>query len=62
MAKSIRQVYYSVLYLAIAAFGIVSCTTTLKNYNPDKKFAVAYLQSDYTLMRNILEKKHPSLY
>ncbi len=38
------------------------CATSFKNYNPDKKFSRQELQSDYTLLRNILEKKHPSLY
>jgi hypothetical protein len=33
-----------------------------KNYSPDKKFSQDELQKDYTLLRNILEKKHPSLY
>ena len=38
-----------------------SCVAT-KNYNPQKKYSPQQLQSDYTLLRNILEKKHPSLY
>jgi hypothetical protein len=33
-----------------------------KNYNPDKKYSPQQLQQDYSLLRNILEKKHPSLY
>ena len=33
-----------------------------KNYNPSKKFTKAELQQDYTLLRNILESKHPALY
>ncbi len=33
-----------------------------KNYNPGKKFPKKELQQDYTLLRNILEKKHPALY
>jgi hypothetical protein len=39
-----------------------SCATTVKNYNPSKKYSVRELQHDYSLLRNILEKKHPSLY
>lgn len=38
-----------------------SCTVS-KNYNPNKKYSKEELQQDYTLLRNILEKKHPSLY
>jgi len=33
-----------------------------KNYNPGKKFSKEELQQDYSLLRNILEKKHPALY
>lgn len=39
-----------------------SCATSFKNYHPDKKFSRKELQSDYTLLRKILEEKHPSLY
>jgi hypothetical protein len=38
-----------------------SCSVS-KNYNPDKKYSKEVLQEDYTLLRNILEKKHPALY
>lgn len=38
-----------------------SCSVS-KNYNPDKKYSKEALQEDYTLLRNILQKKHPSLY
>jgi hypothetical protein len=38
-----------------------SCSVS-KNYNPDKKYSPRQLKQDYTLLRNILEKKHPSLY
>ena len=40
---------------------LYSCATT-KNYNPQKKYSSQQLQQDYSLLRNILEKKHPSLY
>lgn len=40
---------------------LYSCATT-KNYDPQKKYAAGQLQQDYSLLRNILEKKHPSLY
>jgi hypothetical protein len=38
-----------------------SCSVS-KNYSADKKYPKEKLQEDYTLLRNILEKKHPSLY
>lgn len=40
---------------------LCSCSVS-KNYNPDKKYSKEELQQDYTLLRNILENKHPSLY
>ncbi len=40
---------------------LYSCAST-KNYDPQKKYAAQQLQQDYTLLRNILETKHPSLY
>ena len=38
-----------------------SCSAS-RNYNPNKKFSPEELRSDYSLLRNILEEKHPSLY
>lgn len=38
-----------------------SCSVS-KNYNPNKKYSKDELQQDYTLLRNILEKKHAALY
>jgi hypothetical protein len=40
---------------------LASCAAS-KQYNPDRKFSRKELQNDYTLLRNILEQKHPSLY
>ena len=40
---------------------LCSCSAS-KNYNANKKYSKEELQQDYTLLRNILEKKHPSLY
>lgn len=55
----------SVLF-RMAAFLILpflfSCSSSLKNYDPAKKYARTELQADYSLLRNILETKHPSLY
>ena len=41
---------------------LVACVSTQKNYTPYKKYPKQELQKDFTLLRNILEKKHPSLY
>ncbi len=41
---------------------LYSCATSSKNYDPAKKYSQKDLQKDYTVLRNILEKKHPSLY
>ena len=40
---------------------LANCSLS-KNYSADNKFPKEKLQEDYTLLRNILEKKHPSLY
>ena len=40
---------------------LTSCSVS-KNYSADKKYPKEELQEDYSLLRNILEKKHPSLY
>ncbi len=40
---------------------LCSCAGT-RNYTPAKKYPKQLLQKDFTLLRNILEKKHPSLY
>lgn len=40
---------------------LFSCSVS-KNYNPNKKYSKEQLQEDYTLLRNILETKHPALY
>ena len=48
------------LLVVIVIFG--SCATSNKNYNPGKKYSRQQLQQDYSLLRNILEQKHPALY
>jgi hypothetical protein len=40
---------------------LYSCAST-KNYDPQKKYSAKQLQQDFSLLRNVLEKKHPSLY
>ncbi len=45
-------------------FAIVlsSCSVTKTPYTPNKKYSKQVLQKDFTLLKNILETKHPSLY
>jgi hypothetical protein len=53
------------IFIAAAALLFVSlssCSVTNSSYNADKKYPKEALQHDFTLLRNILEKKHPSLY
>jgi Peptidase family S41 len=49
------------IFLACIIF-LSSCSVTNKNYTPYKKYPKEILQQDYTLLKNILEKKHPALY
>jgi len=51
-----RRLFY--LFLLPLFF---SCSVS-RDYNPNKKYSKEQLQQDYSLLRNILEKKHPSLY
>ena len=48
------------LFISICCIALTSCSVS--NYSADKKYPKEKLQEDYTLLRNILEKKHPSLY
>jgi len=45
-----------------ASVFLCSCAVTNSHYTPNKKYSKQELQQDYTLLRTILEKKHPSLY
>lgn len=60
MAISPRRTY-CLLPLACCLLLIASCSVS-KNYSPSKKYAPQTLQADYDLLREILERKHPSLY
>ena len=55
--KTVKNILLFLLMLFL-----FSCATSNKNYSPNKKYSPQQLQEDYTLLRNILEKKHPSLY
>ncbi len=62
LRETLRCIKENFFFACFLVFLLSSCSASLKNYNPDKKFSQQELQSDYTLLRNILEKKHPSLY
>ncbi len=55
--KTIKNIFFFSILLFL-----YSCAPTFKNYNPNKRYSPQQLQQDYSLLRNILEKKHPSLY
>ncbi len=55
--KAVKNIFFISIVLCL-----YSCASTKNNYNPNKKYAPQQLQQDYTLLRNILEAKHPSLY
>ncbi len=50
------------LLISLALLSLLFSCSVSKNYDPNKKYSKETLQQDYTLLRNILEKKHPSLY
>jgi len=54
--------FKSFLFLSFIWLALFSSCVSTKNYNPAKKYPKQKLQSDYTLLRNILEQKHPSTY
>ncbi len=49
-------------YFCLSILLQLSGCSVYKNYSPDVKYSKEELQQDFSLMRNILEKKHPSLY
>ena len=53
---------FYILTLLCCVVLLCSCATISKNYTPAKKYPKEKLQEDYVLLRNILQKKHPSLY
>jgi Peptidase family S41 len=47
-----------ILFISVSFFAACS----VSKYDPDKKYSPEQLRQDYSLLRTILEKKHPSLY
>ncbi len=52
--------FYGYFFICIVV-ALCSCAIS-KNYNPAKKYPKETLQKDYTILREILQAKHPSLY
>jgi hypothetical protein len=52
---------FTALLIFLTSNLMLSCVVS-KNYSPAKKFPQNELREDYSLLRNILETKHPSLY
>ena len=52
----------NLLSLLFVLLIFTSCSVSNKNYNPNRNFSRAQLQQDYSLLRKILETKHPALY
>ncbi|MCW3089242.1 MAG: peptidase [Ferruginibacter sp.] len=49
-------------FLLIILLALFTGCAVSKNYNPGKKYSKLELEQDYSLLRNILERKHPALY
>lgn len=60
MGKCIGIIIIMLVSLTITICGCVSTKGTA--YNPSYKYAPAALQQDYTLLRNIMQQEHPSIY
>jgi len=50
------------LFWILLSVLVVSCGTSKKAFNPERKYAPEVLRHDYMLFRHILEDLHPSLY
>ncbi|MBC7936871.1 MAG: peptidase S41 [Rhizobacter sp.] len=53
--------FLPVILFSLVSLLLFSCAGT-KNYSPATKYPQKSLRKDYSLLRQILEKKHPSLY
>jgi len=56
-APTFLRWYWAFVWLVIS-----SCSNSLKNYNPNKKYAPQALHADFQQMKKVMEAKHPSLY
>ena len=55
---SLLQSFFSLITLM---YLLTSCSVS-KDYSPAKKFPKQELQQDFSVLKTILEEKHPSLY
>ena len=60
--KTIFTSSLNLLFLFVISLSLLVRCSVSKDYFPAKKFSKEELQKDFSLLRNILEKKHPSLY
>jgi hypothetical protein len=58
MIRNLKTIAWACICISLA----VSCSSSAKSYDPQKKYAPAQLKADYNLFRGILEKSHPSIY
>ena len=55
-------------FMSVNRFFIIICclflsiSCSINNYSPTKKFSKERLQNDFSLLKKVLEEKHPSLY
>jgi hypothetical protein len=56
-----RRCYYSCVIIGFMLIAS-ACTTGKKAFTPSRKYSADQLHSDFRLLREILEKFHPSLY
>ncbi len=57
-----NPVQNNVRILCVAAWALVSCTASRKDFDAGKKYSPEALRADYRIFRGILESTHPSLY
>ena len=55
--KSLIRIF---IFLTLAV--LTGCAAGRKSFNPDKKYPASQLKEDFAVMRQVLEKFHPSIY
>ena len=50
------------IWICAACCLAMSCTSSLKTYDPQRRYPPAKIHADYNLFRRILETSHPSIY
>jgi hypothetical protein len=62
MSYPMRNIIRFFYFTALIVLFCMSCSSTEKAFNPEKKYTPDQLKQDYTVFRNILEESHPGLY